>query len=155
MSKERIFKRKEGQAEVSRSQVEVNENAGVKRKRETPEANIEGGEGAPEKRQDGTSEAKKRFSVEQAAERSEESRETVEKEELEEELEETLRRVYDKFKPPEAQMSTPKRNLSKQMNTPTRKNNTVSRKETSLGLARMQKSIINKKDIWRPWRNTT
>ena len=44
-------KRKEGQAEAQRSRVEV-KNAGVQMKRETPEANIEGGEGAPEKRQD-------------------------------------------------------------------------------------------------------
>ena len=52
----------------------MEKNAGVKRKREIAEANIEGGEEALEKRQDGTSEAKKRCSVEQAAERSEESK---------------------------------------------------------------------------------
>ena len=109
VAKERVFKRKEGQAEVKGSQVEIEKNAGVTRKRETPEANIEGGEEATEKKQDGTSEAKKRFSVEQAAERSEESMETNE----EEELEETLRRIYDEFKQPEAQMSKPKRNPPK------------------------------------------
>ena len=67
----------------------MEKNAGVKRKRETTEAPIEGEEEAPEKRQDRMSEAKKRFSVEQVAERSEESMET----DGEEELEETLRRI--------------------------------------------------------------
>ena len=48
-------------------------------------------ERAPEKKQDWTSKAKKRFSVEQAAERSETSMET----DGEEKLEEILRRIYD------------------------------------------------------------
>ena len=76
VSKERIFKRKEGQAEAKRFQVEVEKKAGIKRKRETPLASNEGKEEAPEKRQDGTREAQKRFSVEQAAEKSDESMET-------------------------------------------------------------------------------
>ena len=119
-------------------------------KRETPEANIKGGDGAPGKRQDGTSEAKKRFSVEQAAERSEESLET----DGEEELEETLRRIYDESKPPEAQMNTPKRNPSKQTNTRTTKNNTLSRKEI-IRSSQNAKGYNKQKTSWRLWRNTT
>ena len=128
-------------------------SAGVKRKRETSEANIEGGEEAPEKRRDGTGEAKKRFSVEQAAGVSEESMET----DGEKELKETLRRVYDEFKLPEAQMSTPKRNPPKPINTPTRKKQQRPIWKRNIIRSSQNAKVYNKqkKTSWKPRRNTT